>query len=305
MRPGTSGLRKKVEVWQALDDVNKNYVENFIQSLVDTAVHKNGGKMLDTVIVAGDGRYYNNEAIQIICRVLAGNGVANIWIPKGGIMSTPAVSAAIRRLEGGKAQGGIVLTASHNPGGPGEDFGIKYNEGFGQPAGEDFTEEMYSRSLEIKSFKTVENAKDIDLNADIGTKVSITDTSMVTIIDPFETYVDTLKECFDFESLKKFGQREEFSILFDGMHGAGGPFAKRVLVDELGLPEVSHWRNDILQYSDFSAFSKYFIHLLVFANEVQSFARLWKMPSRSKPYLCRRSSQDDGSETRWKCRRRH
>lgn len=216
-----------------------NYVENFIQSLVDTAVHKNGGKMLDTVIVAGDGRYYNNEAIQIICRVLAGNGVANIWIPKGGIMSTPAVSAAIRRLEGGKAQGGIVLTASHNPGGPGEDFGIKYNEGFGQPAGEDFTEEMYSRSLEIKSFKTVENAKDIDLNADIDTKVSITDTSMVTIIDPFETYVDTLKECFDFESLKNFGKREGFSILFDGMHGAGGPFAKRVLVDELGLPESS------------------------------------------------------------------
>jgi phosphoglucomutase len=93
-----------------------------------------------SVIVAGDGRYYNTEAMQIICRVLAANGVTNIWVPKGGIMSTPAVSAAIRTLEGGKAQGGIVLTASHNPGGPGEDFGIKYNEGFGQPAGEEFTD---------------------------------------------------------------------------------------------------------------------------------------------------------------------
>ena len=92
------------------------------------------------VIVAGDGRYYNTEAIQIICRVLAGNGVSNIWVPQGGIMSTPAVSAAIRTRDGGKAQGGIILTASHNPGGPGEDFGIKYNEGYGQPAGEEFTD---------------------------------------------------------------------------------------------------------------------------------------------------------------------
>lgn len=92
-----------------------------------------------SVIVAGDGRYFNAEAIQIICQVLAGNGVSNIWVPQGGIMSTPAVSAAIREREGGKAQGGIILTASHNPGGPGEDFGIKYNEGYGQPAGEEFT----------------------------------------------------------------------------------------------------------------------------------------------------------------------
>ena len=95
---------------------------------------------MSSVIVAGDGRYFNSEAIQIICRVLAGNGVSNIWVPKGGIMSTPAVSAAIRDRDGGKAQGGIILTASHNPGGPGEDFGIKYNEGYGQPAGEEFTD---------------------------------------------------------------------------------------------------------------------------------------------------------------------
>ena len=141
MKPGTSGLRKKVEVWQGKDDeANKYYVENFIQSLLDTAKANNGGKMLKTMIVAGDGRYFNNEAIQIICRVLAANGVENIWVPKGGIMSTPAVSAAIRTREGGAAEGGIVLTASHNPGGPGEDFGIKYNEKYGQPAGEEFTD---------------------------------------------------------------------------------------------------------------------------------------------------------------------
>ena len=97
------------------------------------------------MVVAGDGRYYNAEAIQIICRCLAGNGVKNVWIPRGGIMSTPAVSAAIRTKDGGVAQGGIILTASHNPGGPGNDFGIKYNENFGQPAAEEFTDAVSSR----------------------------------------------------------------------------------------------------------------------------------------------------------------
>mmetsp|Transcript_19069 Transcript_19069/g.23470 ORF Transcript_19069/g.23470 Transcript_19069/m.23470 type:complete len:648 (+) Transcript_19069:295-2238(+) len=244
MRPGTSGLRKKVEVWQGVDKENKNYVENFIQSLIDTAKEANDGQQLDTVIVAGDGRYFNIEAIQIICRVLAGNGVSNIWIPRGGIMSTPAVSAAIRRLEGGKAQGGIVLTASHNPGGPGEDFGIKYNEGYGQPAGEEFTETLYEKSLELKSFKTVEGSSDINLDAEAGSTFAVTDTTTVTIIDPFESYLEALKSCFDFDALKTFGQREGFSILMDAMHGAGGPFARRVLVEELGLPESSLLRCD-------------------------------------------------------------
>jgi phosphoglucomutase len=105
-----------------------------------------------SIIVAGDGRYYNGEAIQIICRVLAGNGVKHIWIPKDGIMSTPAVSAAIRTREGGKADGAIILTASHNPGGPGEDFGIKYNEAFGQPAGEDFTDKVGSFRVNLCTF---------------------------------------------------------------------------------------------------------------------------------------------------------
>lgn len=144
MKPGTSGLRKKVEVWQGTDEEikEKYYVENFIQSLLDTAKQNNDGRMPKTLLVAGDGRYFNKEAIQKICRVLAGNGVENIWVPSSGIMSTPAVSAAIRTREAGSADGGIILTASHNPGGPGEDFGIKYNEYFGQPAGEEFTDEV-------------------------------------------------------------------------------------------------------------------------------------------------------------------
>lgn len=197
-----------------------------------------------SIIVAGDGRYFNSEAMQIICRVLAGNGVSNIWVPQSGIMSTPAVSAAIRRREGGAAQGAIVLTASHNPGGPGEDFGIKYNEAFGQPAGEDFTEALYERSLEISSFKTVEGTEDIDLSAPAGTTFQLTDTSTVTIIDPYDCYLDALKSCFDFDKLRQFVKREEFSLLFDGMHGAGGPFARRVLAEELGMPESSLLRCD-------------------------------------------------------------
>jgi len=191
-----------------------------------------------SIIVAGDGRYFNAEAIQTICRVLAGNGVANIWIPQGGIMSTPAVSAVIRRREGGKAQGGIVLTASHNPGGPGEDFGIKYNEGLGQPAGEEFTEALYERSLELSSYKTLEGGDDIDLSAPAGTTYELTSSSTVTIIDQFDCYLDALKDSFDFDKLREFAKREGFSLLYDGMHGAGGPFARRVFIEELGLPEV-------------------------------------------------------------------
>ena len=108
------------------------------------------------IIVAGDGRYYNTEAMQIICRVLAANGVADIWIPATGIMSTPAVSAAIRERHGGQCLGGIILTASHNPGGPGEDFGIKYNLAVGQPAGEDFTDDVSSRAV-VKSNRIESN----------------------------------------------------------------------------------------------------------------------------------------------------
>lgn len=244
MKPGTSGLRKKVEVWQGEDESNRFYVENFIQSLIDTAKESNNGEMLHTVIVAGDGRYYNNEAMQRIFRVLAGNGVSNIWVPQGGIMSTPAVSAAIRTFDGGKAEGGIVLTASHNPGGPGEDFGIKYNEGLGQPAGEEFTDKLYEKSLTLSSFKSIETETDIDINADVGSTFPLTSVSSVTVIDPFDCYVDTLKSCFDFDKLSAFAKRDGFSLLFDGMHGAGGPFAQRVLVDELGLSESSLFRCD-------------------------------------------------------------
>ena len=168
-------------------------------------------------------------------------------------MSTPAVSAVIRRRTAdgggedgqGLAQGGIVLTASHNPGGPGEDFGIKYNEGLGQPAGEEFTDALYDKTLKISSYKIISNSPDVDLSAPVGTQYQLA-TTTVTIIDPYQNYLDALKSCFDFDKLRKFGARKGFSMLFDGMHGAGGPFAQRVLVEELGLPESSLMRCNTL-----------------------------------------------------------
>jgi phosphoglucomutase len=146
----------------------------------------------------------------------------------------------------------IVYVSNFKPNhlsGPGEDFGIKYNEGLGQPAGEDFTDALYDKTLEISSYKTISNSPSIDLSAPIGTQYKLTPTSTVTIIDPYRNYLDALKSCFDFDSLKEFGKREGFSMLFDGMHGAGGQFAQRVLVEELGLPESSLMRCNPL--SDF------------------------------------------------------
>jgi phosphoglucomutase len=249
MRPGTSGLRKKVEAW-----MGPRYVENFAQSLLDTAVEFNGGRMLDTLVVAGDGRYFNGAAIATIARLLAANGVRDIWIPRGGIMSTPAVSAVIRRRTAagpgrdgeGAAQGGIILTASHNPGGPGADFGIKYNEGLGQPAGDAFTDALYAKTQSISSYKSLAGAPplDLDLAAPVGTTYPLTATSTVTLIDPFQNYLEALEACFDFPQLRAVGARADFSLVFDGMHGAGGPFARRILVEALGLPAASLLRCD-------------------------------------------------------------
>jgi phosphoglucomutase len=170
-------------------------------------------------------------------------------------MSTPAVSAAIRRRTSdgsgndgmGIARGGIVLTASHNPGGPSEDFGIKYNEDMGQPAGEEFTDALYDKTLSISSYMTLKDSSPyIDLSSPVGTKYQLTPESTVTIIDPYRNYVDALRSCFDFDDLRAFCARSGFTMMFDGMHGAGGPFARRVLVEELGLSEGSLMRCDPL-----------------------------------------------------------
>ena len=154
-KPGTSGLRKKVPVFQ-----QKNYVENFIQSIFDSVAGYHGA----TLVIGGDGRYFNRETIQTAIRMAAANGFGRVIVGQGGILSTPAASHLIRKYG---AFGGIILSASHNPGGPKEDFGIKYNVGNGGPAPEKVTEAIYARSLEIDRY-AIADVPDIDLDA-IGT----------------------------------------------------------------------------------------------------------------------------------------
>src|SRR5579872_3648142 len=216
-KPGTSGLRKKVPHFQ-----QPHYVENFIQSIFDSLEGFTG----DTLVLGGDGRYFNREAIQVVIRIAAANGFGRIVVGKGGILSTPAVSALIRAL---KAYGGIILSASHNPGGPEGDFGIKYNIGAGGPAPEKITDAIFARSKVIDHYK-ISDAPDVDLDKLGVTRVENTD---VEIIDPVADYKALMKTLFDFEAIKALFD-SGFRMRFDAMHAVTGPYAHAILEDELG-----------------------------------------------------------------------
>jgi phosphoglucomutase len=216
--PGTSGLRKKVKVFQ-----QPGYLENFVQSIFDS-LHDFTGR---TLVLGGDGRYFNRSAIQTIIKIAAANDFGELIIGQGGLLSTPAASHIIRK---NNAFGGLVLSASHNPGGPDEDFGIKYNVGNGGPAPEKYTNAFYQRSLTIDSYK-IAQIEDIDLDR-IGT-VKIGDLS-ITIIDPVTDYAELMQSIFDFNLLKQSISSGYITLLFDAMHAITGPYAKRILVDMLG-----------------------------------------------------------------------
>ena len=217
-RPGTSGLRKKVRVFKT-----PHYLENFVQSIFDTRTDLKGG----TLALGGDGRYYNRQAIQIIIRMAAANGVARVIVGQGGLLSTPAASCVIRKY---RTNGGIILSASHNPGGPDEDFGIKFNTPNGGPAPESVTEAIFARTLEITEYRTIAT-DDIDLDT-IGI-VSLGDTR-VEIIDPVADYAALMEELFDFERIHQLFNSGLFSMRFDAMHAITGPYATRILEDMLG-----------------------------------------------------------------------
>ncbi len=221
-RPGTSGLRKKVPVFQ-----QKHYVENFVQSIFDSLEGFEG----QTLVVGGDGRYYNREAIQTILKIAAANGFGRAVVGRGGILSTPAVSALIRKL---KAFGGVVLSASHNPGGPDGDFGIKYNVGNGGPAPEKITDAIYARTREIASYKIVETA-DVDLNSLKATQLG---DMRVEIVDSVETYRALMETLFDFDRIRE-AFRGGFTIKFDAMSAVTGPYAHAILEDALGAAKGS------------------------------------------------------------------
>jgi len=219
-RPGTSGLRKKVKVFQ-----QPHYLENFVQSIFDTQHDLIGG----ILVVGGDGRYYNCEAIQIILRMAAANGVARVIVGQGGLLSTPAVSCVIRKY---KAQGGIVLSASHNPGGPDEDFGIKFNTANGGPAPENVTEAIYQRTSTIDRYQTLDT---VDSNLDQIGKSQLNN-MQVEIIDPVTDYADLMQSLFNFESIHNLFKSGTFSMRFDAMHAITGPYATHILEEVLGAP---------------------------------------------------------------------
>lgn len=184
-------------------------------------------------MIGGDGRYHNDVAIQTIIAMAAANGVRRMWVGKDGLLSTPAVSAIIRERgpQWQSAFGAFILTASHNPGGPEEDFGIKFNCKNGEPAPEKLTNAIFENTTKIESYRKVQKMPEIDLS-----KVGTTEVEGVTveIIDSTEAHVALLKSIFDFPSIKAFLDRPDFSMVYDSMHGVNGPYAKAVFVDELG-----------------------------------------------------------------------
>jgi len=217
-RPGTSGLRKKVKVFQ-----QPHYLENFVQAIFDTRPELAGA----TLVLGGDGRFYNRQAIAIILRMAAANGVARVLVGQGGILSTPAASHVIRKYQ---AAGGIILSASHNPGGPDEDFGIKFNAANGGPAPEAMTEAMYARTGEIDRYFTLDGG-DIDLDR-IGEQ-SLGGMT-VAVIDPVDDYAELMTHLFDFDRIHALFNSGLFEMRFDAMHAVTGPYAKRILEKMLG-----------------------------------------------------------------------
>jgi len=217
-KPGTSGLRKKVKVFQ-----QPHYLENFVQSIFDTQPKLDGG----TLVVGGDGRFYNREAIQVILRMAAANGVTKALAGQGGILSTPAASCIIRKY---KTQGGIILSASHNPGGPDEDFGIKFNIDAGGPAPESVTDAMFARTKTIEQYRTID-ADPVDLDQ-VG-EVMLGDMT-VQVLDPVADYADLMQTLFDFNAIHQLFNSGSFRMRFDAMHAVTGPYAKEILENRLG-----------------------------------------------------------------------
>ncbi len=219
-KPGTSGLRKKTAVFR-----RPHFLENYVQSIFDGI----GGVEGKTLVVGGDGRYFNDSAIQIILRMAAANGAAKCIVGQGGILSTPAASHMIRLR---KADGGLILSASHNPGGPDADFGLKYNGPNGGPASEAVTDKIYERTKTIDLYNICA-ADDADLDT-IGAQ-ALGDMS-VEIVDPVADYADLMQTIVDFDKIRALFAGG-FTMCFDAMHAVTGPYAHAILEDTLGASE--------------------------------------------------------------------
>ncbi len=218
-KPGTSGLRKSVKYFKA-----DNYLQNFIQSIFNCLDKLEGS----TLVLGGDGRYFNREAIQIILRMAAANGVGKVLLGQGGILSTPAASHIIRKYE---ALGGILLTASHNPGGPDGDFGVKFNISNGGPAPEKLTNAIFETSRQLSEYKIAEaQVSPIDK---LGTFTL--EEMPVEVIDPVKDYADLMESIFDFEKIRELVAAPDFNACFDAMNAVTGPYAEEILGKRLGM----------------------------------------------------------------------
>ncbi len=229
-KPGTSGLRKRVPVFQ-----QTHYLENFVQSIFDSIAPPQASpepsRRGATLVLGGDGRYYNREAIQIILKMAAANGFSRVLVGKGGILSTPAASCVIRKHA---AFGGIILSASHNPGGPCGDFGIKYNTANGGPAPEKITDSIFEASLRLTQYRIVD-APDVELDKTGDcTLCGMT----VSVIDPVADYADLMESLFDFGAIRNL-LAGGFRIRFDAMHAVTGPYAREIFIHRLKAPESS------------------------------------------------------------------
>ena len=223
-RPGTSGLRKKTSVF-----IQPNYLENFVQSVFNTVKETASSNLQkETLVVGGDGRYHNKTATQTILRMAAANGFGRVLVGREALLSTPAVSAVIRRQG---ALGALVLSASHNPGGKNADFGIKYNVRNGGPAPASVTERIYQHTLEIKEYFTLE-APDVDINHEGTFRLENTE---IVVINPLTDYTAVLEQLFDFDALRALFE-SGFRMQFDAMNAVTGPYAHHILEQLLGAP---------------------------------------------------------------------
>ena len=219
-KPGTSGLRKQVSVFQ-----KSHYLENFVQSIFDSLEGIQG----QTLVLGGDGRYYNRQAIQIILKMAAANGFGRVLVGQGGIPSTPAVSCIICKY---RAFGGVILSASHNPGGPAGDFGVKYNIGNGGPAPEKVTEAMFARSKVIDAYPILE-ASDVDLDRIASSQLG---SMKVDIIDPVTDYAALMEALFDFDQIQQLLTSGKFRMCMDSLHAVTGPYAHAIFERRLNAP---------------------------------------------------------------------
>ncbi|MFZ5961416.1 alpha-D-glucose phosphate-specific phosphoglucomutase [Thalassococcus sp. BH17M4-6] len=221
-KPGTSGLRKKTQVF-----MQPHYLENYIQATWNGI----GGVEGKTLVLGGDGRHFNDRAAQVVLRMAAAGGAAKVIVGQNALLSTPAASHLIRK---NKANGGIILSASHNPGGPDGDFGVKYNVSNGGPAPENVTKKIFKATQKIEKYHIVES-QDVDLGT-IG-ETSLGD-MVIEVVDPVADYRDLMAELFDFDAIKALFA-DGFRVRFDAMHAITGPYASAILEDTLGAPKGS------------------------------------------------------------------